>query len=163
MPASPVWRQTGSTLRYLDRRFENPQETLLVGLRQAAELFPPLKGSLRGAHPEVCRLTTEQAYTFLREAAPLLEHSGFGVLVPQWWRKEHRSRLGVHATVSPIDGPSLLNLDARVRFDWQMAIGDHILSPEALANLAALKMGLVQVRGKWVELRSEQVEAVIHL
>jgi SNF2 family DNA or RNA helicase len=161
VPASLVWRESGSTLEYLDRRFENPQEELLTGLGQAADLFPPLERSLQSAHPETCRLTTEQAYTFLREAAPLLEHSGFGVLVPQWWRKDRRKRLGVHATISPADGKSILNLNALVRFRWQVAIGDEVLDPEAFQSLAELKLPLVQVRGEWVELQPEQVEAAI--
>ncbi len=161
VPASLVWRESGATLEYLDRRFENPQEELLTGLGQATDLFPPLKSSLRSAHPETCRLTTEQAYTFLREAAPLLEHSGFGVLVPQWWRKDRRKRLGVHATISPVDGKGILNLNALVRFRWQVAIGDQVLDSEAFQSLAELKRPLVQVRGEWVELQPEQVEAAI--
>ncbi len=160
VPAGLVWRERGSTLRYLDRRFDNPQERLLAGLGQAAPLFPPLESSLRTARPEACHLDTEQAYTFLREAAPLLEQSGFGVLVPQWWKKRHK-RLGVRATLSPADGKGILNLDALVRFRWQLALGDQTLAAEEFAHLAALKLPLVQVRGEWVELQPEQIEAAI--
>jgi SNF2 family DNA or RNA helicase len=160
VPASQVWRERGSTLRYLDRRFDNPQERLLAGLGQAARLFPPLEASLRTARPEVCRLDTEQAYAFLREAAPLLEQSGFGVLVPQWWKRRHK-RLGVRVTLSPADGKGVLDLDTLVRFRWQLALGDQTLTPEEFAHLAALKLPLVQVRGEWVELQPEQIEAAI--
>ena len=160
VPAGLVWREQGSTLRYLDRRFDKPQERLLAGLGQAARLFPPLETSLRTARPEACHLDTEQAYTFLREAAPLLEQSGFGVLVPQWWKKRHK-RLGVHATISPADGKGILNLNALVRFRWQLALGDQTVAPEEFAHLAALKLPLVQVRGEWVELQPEQIEAAI--
>ncbi|MCK4316050.1 MAG: DEAD/DEAH box helicase, partial [Anaerolineae bacterium] len=145
---------------YLDRRFDKPQERFLAGLGQAARLFHPLEGSLRTARPEACYLDTEQAYTFLREAAPLLEQSGFGVLVPQWWKKRHK-RLGARATLSPADGKGILNLDALVRFRWQLALGDQALTPEEFAHLAALKLPLVQVRGEWVELQPEQIEAAI--
>ncbi|MDY7076545.1 MAG: DEAD/DEAH box helicase, partial [Chloroflexota bacterium] len=162
VPASLVWRERGSTLRYLDRRFDNPQEKLLTGLGQAARLFPPLQVSLRTTHPETGFLDTEQAYTFLREAAPLLEQSGFGVLVPPWWKKRNR-RLGARATVSPTesDGKSILNLDALVRFRWELALGDQLLAPDEFAHLTALKRPLVQVRGEWVELEPEQIEAAI--
>jgi len=160
VPAGLVWRERGPTLRYLDRRFDNPQERLLAGLGQAARLFPPLESSLRTARPDVCPLDTEQAYAFLREAAPLLERSGFGVLVPQWWKKRHK-RLGVHVTVSPVDGSGILNLDALVHFRWELALGDHTLTPEEFGRLAALKLPLVQVRGEWVELQPEQIEAAI--
>jgi len=160
VPAGLVWRERGSTLRYLDRRFDNPQERLLAGLGQAARLFPPLEASLRAARPEVSYLDTRQAYAFLREAAPLLEQSGFGVLVPQWWKKRHK-RMGVRATLSPVAGKGVLNLNTLVRFRWRLALGDRTLAPEEFAHLAALKLPLVQVRGEWVELQPEQVEAAI--
>jgi SNF2 family DNA or RNA helicase len=165
VPADLVWRERGSTLRYLNRRFDSPQERLLAGLGQAARLFPPLEVSLRTARPEVCHLDTDQAYAFLREAAPLLEQSGFGVLVPQWWKKRHK-RLGVHASASPADSArfsagGVMNLDALVRFHWQLALGDQTLAPEEFAHLTALKLPLVQVRGEWVELQPEQIEAAI--
>jgi SNF2 family DNA or RNA helicase len=162
VPAGLVWRERGSTLRYLDRRFDNPQEKLLAGLGRAAQLFPPLESGLRATHPESAHLDTEQAYAFLREATPLLEQSGFGVLVPPWWKKRHK-RLGVHGTISPAepDGRSVLNLDALVSFRWQLALGDQTLTPEEFSHLAALKLPLIQVRGEWVEIRSEQIEAAI--
>jgi len=160
VPASLVWRERSSTLHYLNRRFDNPQERLLAGLGQAARLFPPLEISLRAARPEACHLDTDQAYTFLREAAPLLEQSGFGVLVPQWWKKRYK-RLGVRVTLSPADGKGTLNLDTLMHFHWQLALGDQAIAPEEFAHLAALKLPLVQVRGEWVELQPEQVEAAI--
>jgi len=166
VPAGLVWREQGSTLRYLDRRFDNPQERLLAGLGQAARLFPPLEASLRAVRPDVSCLDTGQAYTFLREAAPLLEQSGFGVLVPQWWKKRHK-RLGVRATVSPADTArservsGILNLDTLVRFRWQLALGDQALAPDEFVHLATLKLPLVRVRGEWVELQPEQIEAAI--
>ncbi|HDQ70519.1 MAG TPA: DEAD/DEAH box helicase, partial [Chloroflexi bacterium] len=162
VPASMVWREQSATLRYLDRRFENPQEKLLTGLGQAARFFPPLADSLRTTSPEASYLDTQQAYTFLRQAAPLLEQSGFGVLVPPWWEKRHR-QLGVRATISPADtdGQGILNLDALVKFRWQVALGDQAIEPEEFSRLAALKLPLVQVRGEWVELQPEQVEKAI--
>ncbi len=162
VPASLVWREQSATLRYLDRRFDNPQEKLLTGLGQAARFFPPLSDSLRTTSPEACYLDTEQAYLFLREAAPLLEQSGFGVLVPPWWEKRHK-QLGVRATISPasVEGQGILNLDALVKFRWQVALGDQTIEPEEFTRLAALKLPLIQVRGEWVELQPEQIEQAI--
>ena len=160
VPTSLVWREQSATLRYLDRRFDNPQEKLLEGLARAARLFPPLETSLRNPRPETCPLSTEEAYTFLREAAPLLEQSGFGVLMPAWWRKRRR-RLGVRAVAEPVEGTGFLNMDALLHFRWQLALGDQVLTPDEFTHLASLKQPLVQVRGEWVELQPEQIEAAI--
>ncbi|MDP2948269.1 MAG: DEAD/DEAH box helicase [Chloroflexota bacterium] len=163
--ASRVWTERSAVLTFLERRFENPQERLLADLGRACRLFPPLEEGLKSPRPVASGLTTEDAYRFLREAAPLLEESGFGVLVPPWWQKP-QARLGVRVRVkSKGDGKAgasgLLGLDSLVEFDWEAALGDQTLTREELERLAALKVPLVRVRGQWVELRPEEIDAAL--
>ncbi len=164
VPAEVVWRESGSTLRYLNRRFEAPQERLLSGLGQASRIFPALEASLEGPRPEACSLTTAESYLFLREAAPLLERAGFGLLVPPWWSRRG-ARFGLRLHVSPgattPAGAGRLGLETLVRYDWRLSLGDEQLSREEFLKLAALKVPLVQVRGQWVELRPEQVDSLL--
>ncbi len=166
VPAGEVWRQRGSTLNFLNRKFDAPQERLLAGLGRAARLFPPLEPSLRAARPEIAALSTAQAYSFVREAALLLQGSGFGVLVPGM-----DTAIGVRAKLSSKpatkgqtqSGASVLTWDTLVNYDWQIALGDQTLSRVEFEALAALKQPLVQVRGRWVELRPEGVEQALTL
>jgi hypothetical protein len=163
IPAEQVWSARGGTLRFLDRKFEGAQERLLAGLGLAGRLFPPIMTSLRTARPEACPLTVDEAYAFLREVGALLKGSGFGVLVPTWWDKPG-ARLGVRAklkTEASVVGSGILSLDSLVRFDWELALGDEPLTREEFERLAALKMPLVQVRGQWVLLQPDQIEAAI--
>jgi len=162
VPVEQVWQQRGETARFLDRRFDRPQERLLTALGRAARLFPPIADSLRSARPAAAPLNTEQAYGFLRQVAPLLESGGFGVLMPAWWNKKG-SRLGVrlHLQTPPAAGAGILAFEKLVRYQWELSLGDEPLSREEFEALAALKTPLVQVRGQWVELRPEQVEAAI--
>jgi SNF2 family DNA or RNA helicase len=163
VPAEKVWGARGGTLRYLNRKFEGAQERLLSGLGLAARIFPPIVGSLRTARPQFCKLGVDEAYAFLREVGPLLEGSGFGVLVPPWWDKPG-ARLGVRAklkTDANIVGQGILNMNALVQFDWELALGEDPLSREEFERLAALKMPLVRVRGRWVMLQPNEIEAAI--
>jgi SNF2 family DNA or RNA helicase len=163
VPAEQVWEARGGTLRILNHKFEGAQERLLAGLGLAGRLFPPIMKSLRTARPQACRLTVDEAYAFLREVGPLLEGSGLGVLVPPWWDKPG-ARLGVRARVQTTDtvaGQGFLSMDTLVEFDWELALGDQPLTYEEFQRLAALKMPLVQVRGQWVLLQPEQIEAAI--
>ena len=81
------WDEYGTTTwAELDDRVNRAVEALR-GLGLAARLFPPIRESLREKRPESCTLTVDEAYGFLREVGPLLERSGFGVLVPPWWNK----------------------------------------------------------------------------
>jgi len=160
VPAEAVWRERGSTLKYLNRKFDTPQERMLAGLGLASRIFPPLEASLKSARPTECALNVEQAYTFMRETALLLESSGFGVLVPNV-----SGKLGVRVTVkskeAPKGGLSLLTAESIFEYDWQLALGDEPLSEEEFNRLASLKVPLVQVRGQWVELRPDQIKQAI--
>ena len=53
VPAHEVWRERGSTLSYLNHRFDQPQEKLLAGLGMAARLCPAIERSLQIAMPRV--------------------------------------------------------------------------------------------------------------
>ena len=164
VPAEKVWKERSSTLTFLKRQFENPQERLLTDLGKASRLFPAIEESLRTARPQDLRLTTEEAYTFLRQSVPLLEQSGFGVLVPSWWQKP-AARLKVKLKVKPKEdaktGAGLMGFDSIVTYDWMVAVGNTTLSEKEFEKLVKLKMPLIQVRGQWIELRPEEIEAAI--
>ncbi|MAU01151.1 MAG: hypothetical protein CL608_28745 [Anaerolineaceae bacterium] len=168
VPASEVWRSKSSVLQALDRQFEKPQERLLTGLGYAARFFPPLRRSLQQRSPSNMMLTTDEAYTFLRQCAPQLQRAGFGLLVPPWWNKPG-TQLGVRlklGSTSKLKGQTAvstghMNLDNLVRYRWQLSLGDTELSREEFDALVALKSPLVQIRGQWVQLDPEQIEAAI--
>ncbi|MCI0694321.1 DEAD/DEAH box helicase [candidate division KSB1 bacterium] len=167
IPSEKVWASRGGTLTFLKRKFENPQERLLADLAKAARVFPAIEGSLKTARPSGLALDTPKAYQFLRETAPLLEQSGFGVLLPAWWQKP-ALRLGVKLNVQPkangassSSGEGLLGMDGIVAYNWQIALGDETLSPKEFEKLANLKVPLVKVRGQWVELKPEEIEKAI--
>src|SRR5581483_9161430 len=163
VPAGAVWRERGSTARFLSRRLDQPQERLLGWLGQASRLYPPIDASLRTATPTAARLNVTEAHEFVREKALLLRASGFGVLVPGL-----DARLGVHVRLGggrSAPGKTSTNAgfsqQALVEYDWQLALGDEPLSREEFQALARLKQPLVQVRGRWVELRPEQLQQAL--
>ncbi|MEM7344010.1 MAG: DEAD/DEAH box helicase [Chloroflexota bacterium] len=168
VPANQIWQTKGNVLKSLDQRFETPQETFLTGLGYAARLFDPLKPTLKSAKPKTLKLSTQAAFDFLRDAAPLLESSGFGVLVPPWWNKAG-TRLGVRLNMSSQSKQDVknvssgkMNFENLIQYKWEISLGDTTLTREEFEALAALKSPLVQIRGQWVHLDAEQIEAAIN-
>jgi SNF2 family DNA or RNA helicase len=156
-----VWGERGGKLKFLNRKFDAPQERMLAGLGQASRMFAPIEAGLRAARPEKCRLNAQEAYTFIRETALLLQSFGFGVLLPAL-----NTKLGVRVRLrpkqqAPTGGVAGLTFGSLVEYDWQMALGGEPLSREEFDKLAALKVPLVQIRGQWVEVRPEQIEQAI--
>jgi SNF2 family DNA or RNA helicase len=144
---------------------ERLQELLLSELARAGQVYPLVETALSDAHPTSMLLSTVEAHEFLREGRPLLEESGFAVRAPAWWN-DARHTLGARLQVdSPeLDGPdveqrSIMGLDSLVRYRWQIAVGDQLLLQDELQSLLANSAPLVRIRGKWIELRPEQLAA----
>ncbi len=165
VPASSVWREKGRAATFLKRHFEQPQERLLAALGYAARLFLPIEASLKEATPAGARFGPVEAFSFLKEAVPLLEQSGFGVLVPSWWtgkgaRLQARARARMSGG-SKANEQSRLSLDTLVSFDWEITLGDEPVDHVEFERLVALKMPLVQVRGQWVVLDPEHLQEAL--
>jgi SNF2 family DNA or RNA helicase len=161
LAAPDVWAGAGLGWLAADT---HPDEELLAGLGTAARLFPGLDEALREAAPARLELDAGGALEFLRETGPLLSGAGFGVLLPDWARK---ARLGLKLTAksssgsSPSARASQFGLEDLVDFQYELAVGDDVLSAEELAELARLKVPLVRIRGQWVELDDRHLKAAL--
>ncbi len=164
IPVADAWSAKGRAATLLRRSAFNPREYLLSSLGQAASFSPQIEQSLRSVTPGGYDLDSIHAHEFLTEKAWLLEQAGFGVMLPAWWtRKGTKLRLSMRANVkSPkMQGGSGLSLDEIVKFDWEVALGDQTLSLKELEALAKLKSPLVKVRGHWVELNADEIQAAL--
>jgi SNF2 family DNA or RNA helicase len=161
IPLSEVWQR--SQRRALQRLVGAPREQVLAELGRASGLAPEIEASLKTAHPWGYPLDVTGAHTFLTEQAWLLEQAGFGLLLPAWWtRTGTKRKLAAHAKVkSPAMSGSGLTMESLVAFEWEIALGDERLSYQELQALARLKAPLVQIRGQWVEVRAEDIQAAL--
>ncbi|WP_433339108.1 SNF2-related protein [Spirillospora sp. CA-294931] len=158
IPASLVWAGEVGVVA-------GAEEVLLAGLGRALRLFPDMAPALDGPAPGEVELDTAGAFRFLRRAAPMLAAAGFGVQLPQWAGK---AKLGMKLTTRSEEGEgsgaaasSGFDLKGMVDFRWDLAIGDETIDEAELEELARLKAPLVRLRGQWVELDEEQLEAAL--
>jgi len=162
VPADLVWKERKAKLKYLNRELESPQEQMLTGLGVASRIFTPIERSLRQKRPENCDLGIEEAYQFLSESSLLLQQSGFGVLAPPWWTdKKSQLKAKVNFTKTKTESTGILSLDSILYYDWEMALGDDVITPEELEQLAKLKIPIVQMRGQWILLRPEDIKSAM--
>ncbi len=164
VPAEAAWQARGKEAQVLGRDGFRPREYLLAALGQAATLSPPIEASLKAAAPAGYDIDTTAAHAFLSTQAGPLEQAGFGVFLPAWWtRKGTKLRLSARAVVaSPkMTSRAGLSLEEILKFRWQVALGDQVLTLDELRALAKLKTPLVKVRGQWVELNPDEIRAAL--
>jgi SNF2 family DNA or RNA helicase len=165
VPAAQVWNAKGRQTALLKRGAFKPREYMLSALGQAAKVSPQVERSLKAAAPGGYELDATGAHEFLQEQAWMLEQAGFGVMLPAWWtRKGTKLKLTARAVVeSPkFQGGGRLSLEEIVKFDWEVALGNERLSLAELEMLARLKSPLVRVRGQWVELSADEIQAALN-
>ena len=123
------------------------KSSFISELLESGELFAPL------------RLTAQEAYTVLKEIA-LYEEAGIMCRVPDWWRKSSNS-IGISVTVGEKE-PAKLGLGAIMDFSPILKIGDEPLTENELRTFLEMAEGLVQYKGKWVEINKEKLKAILH-
>ncbi len=168
IPVAEAWNPKGKQAKPVQQALQrgsfNVREYLLSSLGQSAKVVPPIEQSLKAATPGGYELDATGALDFLTEHAWLLEQSGFGVMLPAWWsRKGTKLSLSARARVnSPkFQGSGGLSLSDIVQFDWELALGEHTLTLQELEALAQLKSPLVKIRGQWVQLNAEEIQAAL--
>ena len=154
--AADIWR--GAAVP-----FGGAEEMLLAGLGKAARLYPELTDVMRSATPAYVSTNAAGAYRFLQETAPLLAGAEFGVLLPSW---AGRSRVGLKLTTRSPGGQQAakaggFGLEDLLEFCFDLAVGDQTLDPAELAALARLKVPLIRLRGRWVELDDRRLRAAL--
>ena len=167
--ARQIWQTPNNFLRLDDRRLDQPQEKLLAGLTAVSRLFAPIERSLQSRQPEMALLSTAEAYLFLREVVPLLESSGCGLLLPDWWRNRRAGRLALNLHLSGLGDTdfdeefsrenSHIGFNSLIKYRWDLTLGGRRLNEQDFEQLIALQTPLLRVRDQWIELEPAQVEA----
>jgi SNF2 family DNA or RNA helicase len=165
IPAEEIWKSTTSTLNFIEDRYENPRERLLKDLIEAGEIYSKFNDSLEKQFPTEVLLDELDAFRFLNEYSQQLEDKGFNVLLPSWW--ENPNKLNLKLNVEPFDQisnlDSVFRLNSFLKFEWEVAIGDTILTPAEFEKLSELRVPFVEIRGKWVKLDLNDVKDSIAL
>jgi non-specific serine/threonine protein kinase len=132
---------------------------LLLPVHKAAEQSPWLKSLVdagKAFHPQAW--TAGEAHQFLRNV-PVFEASGLVVRIPDWWKPRHPTRPQVQVSLG--QQASGLGLDTLLDFNVELTLEGEPLSEQERQQLDAAGTGLVRLKGRWVEVDREKLDAVL--
>ncbi|MFP3089159.1 SNF2-related protein [Treponema sp. TIM-1] len=99
------------------------------------------------------RLGEDRLADFLDNAAPLLSRLGIAVVFPKNLHRELKPRLVLRGEVKQAGSlVSYLSLDKLLDWQWQVAIGDEVLSAAEFQALVKQKKTVVKFRDKFIRL-----------
>ena len=133
---------------------------LLAPLQRASESCPWLKALITNKEIyQPLRWNSAEALTLLNDAQRL-EQAGVLVRMPAQWRSNRPARPTVSASVGGRP-PSLVGQDALLDFSMTVALDGAALTAAEVKQLLASSRGLVFLRGRWVEVDAERLQATI--
>ncbi len=144
------------------------EKQLLLALGYAARIYPTIWGGLATDQPTGCRLTLDEAFTFLKESAWVLEDAGYTVIVPAWWTPDGRRRTKIRLKTSMRSSKGTvaasrgyLSFDTIVAYRYQLSIGGQVVTEQEWQQLVNAKTPLVQFRGQWMELDRDKMQQLL--
>ncbi|WP_213956764.1 MULTISPECIES: DEAD/DEAH box helicase [unclassified Variovorax] len=132
---------------------------LLLPVHKAAEQSPWLKSLVDSGkvfHP--LAWSPPEAHQFLRNV-PLFEANGLIVRIPDWWKPRHPPRPQVRVTLG--QQASGIGLATMLDFKAELTLDGEALSDEERRSMYSAGDGLVRLKGRWVEVDREKLDAVL--
>ena len=167
-PAAEVW--AGEVRELAGRRVDDAEDAFVLGLAEAARIYPPLDRALSEAHPERVELTASEASTLLADGVDELARAGVGMLVPPELREVNARRLRARIRIGQTTGTAgrvanegLLARSDVASFEYEMALGEDTLTAEEFQEIVGLKRSLVKWRGQWVRIDHEETDRIAEL
>jgi SNF2 family DNA or RNA helicase len=163
------WNMNKTAKTDVYKQFGKKFETnLLLNLGYAARMYPKLWQGLETDQPTDMQLSLDEAFDFLKESAWVLEESGFKVIVPAWYTPAGRRRAKIRLKASgrklaPTKGEtkSYFGLDSLVQYQYELAIGEQVVTPQEWEQLINAKSPLVHFRGQWMELDRDKMQQLL--
>ncbi|MEE1811920.1 DEAD/DEAH box helicase [Streptomyces sp. BE133] len=123
----------------------------VLALRRAARVWAPLERLLDQPVPDVLALGEDELYELLSDAGARLAAAGVSV----HWPRELVRSLTAAAIVRPApgsatDGTSFFDAEQLFAFNWQLSLGDELLTEAEMDVLAEAHRPVVRLRDQWV-------------
>lgn len=137
---------------------------VLRNIAMLAEYFPQISGLIATGGKEKLFFDSREFVGILLNILPIIELFGIRLLLPKALRKLLRPQLSV-AIEADEDGQvafsSLISLENMLRFKWQVAIGDQLVSHKQFAEMVMKFAGIVKINDQYVHFDPKEIKSLL--
>ncbi|MFT7604077.1 MAG: putative Zn finger protein, partial [Saprospiraceae bacterium] len=146
--------------KYLDLRME-----VLRDLAMLSDYFPQINHLVASGGKEDLHFDSEEFVEVLFKILPTIRLFGIKVLLPKALRKLLRPQLSLlleaDADSGVIRKKSIINLDNMLSFNWQIALGDQVISEEEFLKMIKQFSGIIKINDRYVFFDENEIMALI--
>lgn len=145
------------------RQYDEMRLEVLGDLTNVAEFFPPLAQYINSKGATPMRFYSHDFPEVLFDMLPIIRLLGIRVLLPRSLRRLSRPHLSMKLTSKgKVAGKGLLSFADIIQFQWQIALGGKVLTPDEFVQLARRMRGIVRMNHAYVFLDEYEVAALLN-
>ncbi|NRA48259.1 MAG: DEAD/DEAH box helicase family protein, partial [Phaeodactylibacter sp.] len=144
--------------------FNHARLDIMRDMAMLAEYFPQISRLIASKGREQLFFDSRTFVDVLFKTLPIIRLFGIKVLLPKALRKLLRPQLSMalESNESAIVAQSgIISMENMLRFQWQVAIGDKQMTPEAFLRLLKQYSGIVKMNDEYVYLNENEVRKLI--
>ncbi|MCS6928083.1 MAG: DEAD/DEAH box helicase [Saprospiraceae bacterium] len=145
------------------KQYDEMRLEVLSDLANVVEFFPPLAQHINSKGATAMRFHAQDFPAVLFDMLPIIRLLGIRVMLPRSLRRLSRPHLSMKLTSKgQVNGKGLLSFAQIIHFQWQVALGGKILTPEEFVQMARRMRGIVRLNHAYVFLDEYEVAALLN-
>lgn len=133
-----------------DKAFEGQRFAILKELSLLSSLIRGLEQYINRNGSSPVSFTSAEFVPFLFDAIPAIRLLSVKVMLPKSLQNLIRPRVSMRISKKQTDGKTYLRLDQMLQFDWQVALGDQLITPAEFEQLTRRALGLIRFKQQYI-------------
>ncbi len=145
------------------KSYEKDRFAILKDLDLLSSMMEGLSEYMDGMGNHPISFSNENFAPFLLDIIPAMQMLGARVVLPKSLKVLLRPKRTVRIKKKEegnVASPSLIHMEDLLDFDWQIALGEDIISPEEFEKLAVKAGSLIQFKGKYLYVTEEDLKQI---
>lgn len=137
------------------KEYENQKLEVLQTMATLSDFIPRLEDYIHSNGVDSMEMDNEFFTPFLLQMIPVIRLLDMDVLLPKSLQQILKPKPSVKLKAK--SGKSFLNISKMLEFDWQIAIGDKVMSEEEFKKLLKNSDGLIKYKSQYIYVGQEEL------
>lgn len=145
---------------FSDDAYGQTKYSILRNVSLLSSLVPQIDNYLASEAKRPIKMDNAAFVQFLLDMVPAMRLLGIRLLLPKSLQHILRPKPTISLSAKPNDGSSFLRIDQLLRFDWRVAIGNDLLSPEEFQQLLGRAQGLIRFKKQYIFVTGQDLKRI---
>lgn len=140
------------------KKYDKLRYEILQSLSQLSSIIPGLDKYINSQRDEHIVMDTAAFAPFLMQAIPAIQLLNINILLPRSLHHILKPKASVHIKQKAASAGGFMRLDNLLDFEWQVAIGDAVISEEEFTKLLRNSEGLIRYKTDYMYVSPADLE-----